>query len=120
MISVFAIIILGVLGLLFNSNYEELVNGTEDPSNGPEVAGTIFIAVMIYTVRHSSLHRYTVSLYFARAPFADYLVFVGFLRILWPSGTPPPARIETRRHHLVDKAPGYGGVDFSQDWAFRA
>ncbi|KAK2066479.1 hypothetical protein P8C59_000294 [Phyllachora maydis] len=48
-ISIFAIVILSVLGLLFRSNHHELVGGDEDPENGPEVASTIFIAVIIYT-----------------------------------------------------------------------
>lgn len=47
-ISVFAIIILSVLGLLFNSNHHELVGGREDPKNGPAVASTIFVTVLIY------------------------------------------------------------------------
>ncbi|KAK3937075.1 hypothetical protein QBC46DRAFT_393641 [Diplogelasinospora grovesii] len=47
-ISAFAILILSVLGLLFRNNHPELVGGDEDPSNGPEVAATIFIAVFIY------------------------------------------------------------------------
>ncbi|KAH8891012.1 hypothetical protein GQ53DRAFT_824227 [Thozetella sp. PMI_491] len=47
-ISAFAILILGVLALLFRSNHPELVGSDEDPSDGPEVAGTIFIAVLIY------------------------------------------------------------------------
>ncbi|KAK3394078.1 hypothetical protein B0H63DRAFT_34865 [Podospora didyma] len=47
-ISCFAIIILGTLGLLFKAEHPELVGGEEDPKNGPQVAATIFIAVMIY------------------------------------------------------------------------
>ncbi|KAK4217694.1 hypothetical protein QBC37DRAFT_369813 [Rhypophila decipiens] len=47
-ISVFAIIILSILGILFKGNHPELVGGEEDPKNGEEVAATVFIAVMIY------------------------------------------------------------------------
>ncbi|CAK7231868.1 hypothetical protein SCUCBS95973_008068 [Sporothrix curviconia] len=47
-ISVFAIIILSIMGLLFKSNHHEMVGGVEDPDNGPEVAATIFIAVLVY------------------------------------------------------------------------
>ncbi|CAK7220566.1 hypothetical protein SBRCBS47491_004232 [Sporothrix bragantina] len=47
-ISVFAIIILSIMGLLFKSNHHEMVGGVEDPENGPEVAATIFIAVLVY------------------------------------------------------------------------
>ncbi|KAL0939336.1 uncharacterized protein CTRU02_205946 [Colletotrichum truncatum] len=47
-ISVFAIIILGVLSILFNKNHPELVGGTDDPENGPAVASTLFVAVLVY------------------------------------------------------------------------
>ncbi|KAL2756855.1 hypothetical protein ACRALDRAFT_1056021 [Sodiomyces alcalophilus JCM 7366] len=47
-ISVFAIVILGVLGILYNSNHHGLLGGIEDPENGPAVAGTIFVAVIVY------------------------------------------------------------------------
>ncbi|KAK1769609.1 hypothetical protein QBC33DRAFT_556899 [Phialemonium atrogriseum] len=47
-ISVFAIIILSVLGFLFNKKHHELVGGEDDPDNGPEVAATVFTAVIIY------------------------------------------------------------------------
>jgi ribonuclease kappa len=50
-VSIFAIVILSVLGFLFRANHHELVGGTEDPENGPEVAGTIFVAVLVYAVR---------------------------------------------------------------------
>jgi ribonuclease kappa len=56
-ISVFAIVILSVLGLLFNNNHHELVGGDEDPENGPQVAATVFLAVAVYSVRTNSLSR---------------------------------------------------------------
>lgn len=49
-ISAFAILILSILGLLFKNNHHEMVGGIEDPENGPEVAATIFTAVLIYIV----------------------------------------------------------------------
>lgn len=49
-ISIFAIIILSVLGALFRSGHHEFVGGTEDPKDGPAVASTIFIAVLVYAV----------------------------------------------------------------------
>ncbi|KAL2877796.1 hypothetical protein SGCOL_006959 [Colletotrichum sp. CLE4] len=52
-ISVFAIVILGVLGILFKQNHPELVGSEEDPKDGSAVAGTIFVSVMIYVVRHT-------------------------------------------------------------------
>jgi hypothetical protein len=53
-ISIFAIVILSVLGILFKGNHPELVGGDEDPENGPEVAATVFTAVIIYAVRYSA------------------------------------------------------------------
>ena len=50
-ISIFAILILGTIGLLFRNNHHEFVGGIEDPENGPEVAGTVFVAVLVYVVR---------------------------------------------------------------------
>ncbi|KAI1492346.1 hypothetical protein F4809DRAFT_242924 [Biscogniauxia mediterranea] len=47
-ISVFAIIILSILGGLFRSGHHEFLGGADDPENGAEVAGTIFIAVIVY------------------------------------------------------------------------
>ena len=53
-ISVFAIIILSVLGGLYKKNHHEMVGGIEDPEDGPAVAGTIFTAVIVYAVRHTA------------------------------------------------------------------
>ncbi|CCC06506.1 hypothetical protein SMACR_04899 [Sordaria macrospora] len=47
-ISAFAIIILGTLGLLFNKNHPELVGGVEDPEDGKTVAATAGTAIIIY------------------------------------------------------------------------
>ncbi|KAK3383766.1 hypothetical protein B0T24DRAFT_673603 [Lasiosphaeria ovina] len=47
-ISIFAIVVLSVLSILFNKNHPELVGGDEDPENGHEVAKTLFVAIMIY------------------------------------------------------------------------
>lgn len=46
----FAIVVLSILGLLFKNNHPELVGGEEDPVNGPQVAATVFTAVIIYVV----------------------------------------------------------------------
>ncbi|KAK7752087.1 hypothetical protein SLS62_006053 [Diatrype stigma] len=50
-ISVFAIVILSILGGLFRTKHHEFVGGIEDPEDGPAVAGTIFTAVIVYAVR---------------------------------------------------------------------
>ncbi|PFH55986.1 hypothetical protein XA68_17242 [Ophiocordyceps unilateralis] len=47
-ISVFAIVILSVLGSLYRSGHEEFVGGREDPEDGKAVSGTIFTAVFVY------------------------------------------------------------------------
>ncbi|KAF6840047.1 hypothetical protein CPLU01_01362 [Colletotrichum plurivorum] len=47
-ISVFAILILGVLGILFNKNHPELVGDKDDPKNGAAVASTLFVSVLVY------------------------------------------------------------------------
>lgn len=50
-ISVFAIIILSILGGLYRSDHEEFMGGRDDPKDGKVVAGTIFTAVIVYAVR---------------------------------------------------------------------
>ncbi|RKU40665.1 hypothetical protein DL546_002213 [Coniochaeta pulveracea] len=47
-ISAFAILILGIIGLLFKAEHPELVGGDEDPEDGSQVAATVFLAVLIY------------------------------------------------------------------------
>jgi len=50
-ISGFAIVILGTLGLLFNAENHEVVGSTGDPADGRAVAQTILVAVLVYIVR---------------------------------------------------------------------
>lgn len=52
-ISVFAIVILSVIGALFKSNHHSMMGSTDDPpvSQGPAVAATVFSAVIVYAVR---------------------------------------------------------------------
>ncbi|KFX94628.1 hypothetical protein O988_05586 [Pseudogymnoascus sp. VKM F-3808] len=47
-ISVFAIVILSVLGALFNASHHSLMDSNDDPKDGPVVAGTAFAAVGVY------------------------------------------------------------------------
>ncbi|ELR07821.1 hypothetical protein VC83_01073 [Pseudogymnoascus destructans] len=47
-ISVFAIVILSVLGALFNANHHSLMDSNDDPEDGTVVAGTAFAAVGVY------------------------------------------------------------------------
>jgi ribonuclease kappa len=51
-ISVFAIVILSVIGALFKTNHHSLMGSTDDPpvSQGPAVAATVFSAVIVYVV----------------------------------------------------------------------
>ncbi|PGH15773.1 hypothetical protein AJ79_02153 [Helicocarpus griseus UAMH5409] len=50
-ISLFAVIILSVLGSLFKRNHHSMTGSTKDPENGPAVAASIFTAVVVYAVR---------------------------------------------------------------------
>jgi len=47
-ISVFAIIILSVLGAMFTSGHHTVMGHEEDPEDGKVAAGTIFGAVFVY------------------------------------------------------------------------
>ncbi|CAJ2513851.1 Uu.00g019700.m01.CDS01 [Anthostomella pinea] len=47
-ISAFAIVILSILGALYKTGHHEFAGGAEDPDNGAELAGTIFVAVIVY------------------------------------------------------------------------
>lgn len=60
-------IILGILGILFNNSHPELVGGEDDPENGPEVAATVFTALVIYTVRSAPTASQIIA---ARTPYA--------------------------------------------------
>ncbi|TVY47164.1 Uncharacterized protein LOCC1_G002580 [Lachnellula occidentalis] len=50
-VSVFAIVILTVIGALFQANHHSMVGTIEDPENGAAVAATVFSAVIVYAVR---------------------------------------------------------------------
>jgi hypothetical protein len=54
-ISVFAIVILSVIGALFKSNHHSMTGSTEDPKNPAAVAATVFSAVIVYVVCFSHL-----------------------------------------------------------------
>ncbi|OAT00229.1 uncharacterized protein BDCG_16531 [Blastomyces dermatitidis ER-3] len=47
-ISIFAVIILSVLGSLFKSNHHSITGSTKDPEDGTAVAASIFTAVVVY------------------------------------------------------------------------
>ncbi|KAK0392673.1 hypothetical protein NLU13_2168 [Sarocladium strictum] len=47
-ISVFAIVILSIIGAMYRKGHEEFVGGIEDPEDGKAVSGTIFTAVIVY------------------------------------------------------------------------
>ncbi|TVY83983.1 Uncharacterized protein LSUE1_G001345 [Lachnellula suecica] len=49
-VSVFAIVILSVIGALFKANHHSMMGSTEDPANGAAVAATVFSAVIVYVV----------------------------------------------------------------------
>ncbi|KAF2669393.1 hypothetical protein BT63DRAFT_479244 [Microthyrium microscopicum] len=47
-VSVFAIVILSILGSMFKNGHHTVMGSTEDPVDGAAVAGTIFGAVFVY------------------------------------------------------------------------
>jgi len=49
-LSIFAVVILSVIGALFQTNHHSMVGSTADPPNGPAVAATAFTAVGVYAV----------------------------------------------------------------------
>ncbi|CAM1506862.1 Fc.00g065030.m01.CDS01 [Cosmosporella sp. VM-42] len=60
-LSVFAIVILSIIAVLYRTGHEEFTGGQKDPEDGKAVAGTIFTAVIVY---------------------AAFLVFCGFQGLL--------------------------------------
>ncbi|RKF62197.1 Uncharacterized protein GcC1_149011 [Golovinomyces cichoracearum] len=49
-ISVFAIVILSVICVLFKSNHHSMMGSINDPPDGAAIAGTVFSAVIVYAV----------------------------------------------------------------------
>ncbi|KAF2756066.1 hypothetical protein EJ05DRAFT_502532 [Pseudovirgaria hyperparasitica] len=47
-VSVFAIIILSIIGSLFKANHHSMMGSTDDPKDGAAVAGAVFGAVAVY------------------------------------------------------------------------
>jgi hypothetical protein len=54
-ISVFAIVILSIIGALFKSNHHSMMGSVDDPEDGAAVAATVFSAVIVYAVRSSPI-----------------------------------------------------------------
>jgi hypothetical protein len=53
--SVFAIVILSVIGALFKANHHSMTGSTEDPQDGAAVAATVFSAVAVYAVNRPTI-----------------------------------------------------------------
>jgi len=49
-VSVFAIVILSVIGALFQANHHSMTGTKDDPENPKAVAATVFSAVIVYAV----------------------------------------------------------------------
>ncbi|AMD20403.1 HDL341Wp [Eremothecium sinecaudum] len=49
-LSAFGVIILSVIGHLFNVNHEAFVGSINDPKDGPAVAHTVFLAAAVYLI----------------------------------------------------------------------
>lgn len=50
MVSCFAIVILSVIGVLFQTNHHSMMGSVDDPENGAAAAVTVFSAVAVYAV----------------------------------------------------------------------
>jgi len=48
--SVFAVVILTTIGILFQTSNHSVMSGVGDPEDGPVVARTVFGAVIVYAV----------------------------------------------------------------------
>ncbi|KIW79070.1 hypothetical protein Z517_08910 [Fonsecaea pedrosoi CBS 271.37] len=57
-LSVFAIVILSIIGSLFARDHHMMMGLEEDPEDGGAVAASIFIAVAVYAVSLSLLNCY--------------------------------------------------------------
>jgi ribonuclease kappa len=75
-LSVFAIVILSVIGALFKSNHHSMMGSTEDPKDGPAVAATVFSAVIVYVV--------CTFLHYLNSPLAFTLILLRSRLILIP------------------------------------
>ncbi|KAI9745547.1 MAG: hypothetical protein M1818_001081 [Claussenomyces sp. TS43310] len=49
-ISVFAVVILTTIGILFQTSNHSMMSGNADPADGKAVAATVFGAVVVYAV----------------------------------------------------------------------
>ncbi|KAL4761307.1 uncharacterized protein BDW70DRAFT_159870 [Aspergillus foveolatus] len=58
-ISLFAIVILSVLGSLFKSEHHGFTGSEGEPEDGGAVAASIFTAVIVYAVRYKSPYALT-------------------------------------------------------------
>ncbi|KAJ5176589.1 uncharacterized protein N7482_002466 [Penicillium canariense] len=61
-ISLFAIVILSVLGSLYGSNNHSFTGSEGEPEDGPAVAASIYVAVIVYAVRHPEFEFATTSI----------------------------------------------------------
>ncbi|KAJ5736364.1 uncharacterized protein N7483_001489 [Penicillium malachiteum] len=71
-ISVFAIVILSVLGSLFSSNNHSYTGSEGEPEDGPAVAASIYVAVLVYAGQYQETQANSVICN------QGFLVFCGF------------------------------------------
>lgn len=90
-ISVFAIVILSVIGSMFASGNHAMMGSTEDPKDGKGVAAAVFGAVIVYGVCSGSF----VQLWGERSTCAD--TTSGLPSLLRQSGFPTPETAGGRR-----------------------
>jgi hypothetical protein len=121
-ISVFAIVILSILGFLFKGNHPELVGGEDDPEDGPAVAATVFTAVIIYAVRFAhptptptpnpripEYSRMAEDQMDTRTTTLLTLALLGLPHLLRLPGPVAPTREPERRDRTIERAWRTGG-----------
>jgi hypothetical protein len=111
-ISIFAIVILSVIGALFKSNHHSMTGSTDDPKNPAAVAATVFSAVIVYVVCSSPTVPLTPRSHFpiSTALFMPPPTPIKIAKMLMESviglpcrlrfpSFPPLSRQSTRCHH---------------------
>jgi ribonuclease kappa len=104
-ISVFAIVILSIIGGLYRAGHEEFVGGVEDPDDGKAVSGTIFTAVIVYVVRFAFMWKRTSCRIGDGCTWrrTNNLCVVGFPCVLRPSGHASCTREQERSDCPIGK-----------------
>lgn len=81
-ISVFAIVILSIIGGMFASNNHTVMGSDEDPADGGKVAAAVFGAVVVYAVCGITEGQGTAFRKYTDANIQIFLIFCGLQAFL--------------------------------------